>query len=185
MLTETSLTPAARAWLDGVLGTDAWEAAFTSAGRHVGRAAADAVRVALLRAAGADAATAARLYRHGDAAERRAVLRALPHLPVGADALPLVEDALRTNDPRLIAAAVGPYAARHLDQHLWRHAVLKCVFTDVPVTEVAGLADRADPELARMLTDFAAERTAAGRPVPADVRHALALSPPPAPAPEA
>src|SRR5690349_20469461 len=38
------------------------------------------------------------LYRTGDAAERRAVLRALPLLPVGDGALPLVRDALRTND---------------------------------------------------------------------------------------
>jgi hypothetical protein len=177
VLTDPPLTPAARAWLDTVLGSADWEAAFTAAGRHAGRAAADAVRVELLRAARAGIATVTRLYRHGDAAERRAVLRALPHLPVGADALPLVEDALRANDARLTAAAVGPYAARHLDQHLWRHAVLKCVFTDVPLTEVAGLADRADAELGRMLTDFAAERTAADRPVPPDVTYALSLVP--------
>ncbi|UCM90385.1 EboA domain-containing protein [Streptomyces marincola] len=181
---EQQLTPRARAWLAGVLGTENWEAAFTSAGRHAGRDAADAARAELLRAARAGADTVARLYHRGDAAERRAVLRALPDLPVGDAARPLVEDALRTNDPRLIAAAVGPYAARHLDQHLWRHAVLKCLFTGVPVTAVAGLADRADAELARMLTAFAAERTAAGRPVPPDVHHALALCPPPAPAPE-
>nr|WP_234320502.1 EboA domain-containing protein [Streptomyces sp. SBT349] len=167
--------------MDGVLGTDGWEAAFTAAGRHVGRARADAARVALLRAAHADAATVTRLYQRGDAAERRAVLLALPELPVGAAALPLVEDALRANDPRLTAAALGPYAARHLDQHLWRHAVLKCVFTGVPVSAVASLADRADAELARMASDFAAERTAAGRPVPDDVRHILALAPPSSP----
>ncbi len=59
--------------------------------------------------AGPDALT--RLYRQGTAAERRAVLLALPHLVPGPDALPLVEDALRTNDTRLVAAAVGPYAA--------------------------------------------------------------------------
>ena len=53
-----------------------------------------------------------RLYRHGDAAERRAVSCALHLLAVGdAGVLPLVEDALRTNDTRLVAAAVGPYAA--------------------------------------------------------------------------
>ncbi len=93
---------------------------------------------------------------------------------------PLVEDALRANDTRLVAAAVGPYAAEHLAPHAWRHAVLKCLFTEVPVAAVARLADRArgDTELARMLTDFAAERTAAGRPVPEDLRTALALTAP-------
>ncbi|WP_435858899.1 EboA domain-containing protein [Streptomyces pathocidini] len=139
---------------------------------------ADAARILLLHAAGADAATVERLYAHGSGAERRAVLFALPCLELGAEAVPLVEDALRANDTRLIAAAVGPYAARHLDAHAWRHAVLKCLFTGVPTAAVAGLEDRArgDTELARMLTDFAAERTAAGRPVPADLHHVLALT---------
>ncbi|MEO3749465.1 EboA domain-containing protein [Streptomyces sp. B6B3] len=178
---EARLTPEARAWVadqaDQADQTDqagGWEAAFTAARRRVGAGAAEPARVLLLHAARPDADTVARLYHQGDAAERRAVLLALPHLPyLEAAALPLVEDALRTNDARLVAAAVGPYAARHLDQHLWRHAVLKCVFVDVPLDAVASLDDRADPELVRMLADYAAERTAAGRPVPDDVRRLM------------
>ncbi|GAB2597447.1 EboA domain-containing protein [Streptomyces capparidis] len=185
-----ALEPAARGWLDSAVAAagrgDAWEACFTCAGRHVGRralpgtawTAADAARTLILRAARADAGTVARLYRQGDAAERRAVLYALPYLPVGAAAVELVHDALRANDTRLVAAAVGPYAARHLDPHAWRHAVLKCVFTGVPVSAVAGLRERADAELGRMLTAYAAERRAAGRPVPDDVPHVLALTTP-------
>ncbi|WP_405920486.1 EboA domain-containing protein [Streptomyces longwoodensis] len=155
-----------------------WELRLAEAGRRCGRRHADAVRVLLLHAARADAAALTRVYYQGTADERRAVLHALPHLVPGPDALPLVEDALRTNDTRLVAAAVGPYAARHLDAHAWRHAVLKCLFTGVPVDAVARVADRArgDGELARMLTDYAAERTAAGRAVPEDLRHVLALT---------
>jgi hypothetical protein len=136
--------------------------------------------VLLLHAARADMNALARVYRQGTAAERRAVLHALPHLVAGPDALPLVEDALRTNDTRLVAAAVGPYAARHLDAHNWRHAVLKCLFTGVPVAEVAELPRRAraDAELARMLADYADERTAAGRPVPEDLHRVLTLTDP-------
>ncbi|HEX4815002.1 MAG TPA: EboA domain-containing protein [Nonomuraea sp.] len=107
------------------------------------------------------------LYRYGDADEKRAVLKALPLLPVGPDALPLVHDAIRTNDARLVAAALGPYA-RHLDQAAWRQAVLKCVFMGVPLAVVDGLDERADAELAAMLAAFAAERAAAGRPMPDD-----------------
>ncbi|MFT9474900.1 EboA domain-containing protein [Streptomyces sp. 11-1-2] len=139
----------------------------------------DAARILILHAADADAPTAARLYARGTGAERRAVLLALPHLRLDAsDAVPLVEDALRTNDTRLVAAAVGPYAARHLSPHSWRQAVLKCLFTGVPLTAVAEWERRArgDAELARMLTDYARERTAAGRPVPADLDRVLALT---------
>jgi hypothetical protein len=59
--------------------------------------------------------------------------------------------------------------------------VLKCLFTGVPLDAIAGLARRArgDAELARMLGDFAHERTAAGRPVPADLHRALDLTGPP------
>ncbi|MFI0827420.1 EboA domain-containing protein [Streptomyces roseolus] len=156
----------------------AWELRFVTAGRHCGRDAADAVRALLLTEARAGTETLTRLYREGSAAERRAVLLALPFLVDGPQAVPLVDDALRTHDTRLIAAAVGPYAAAHLAPHAWRHAVLKCLFTGVPLTAVADLARRAagDAELARMLAAHAAERTAAGRELPRDLRHALTLT---------
>ncbi|GAA2357222.1 EboA domain-containing protein [Streptomyces cuspidosporus] len=185
---DTHLHPAARAWLrqaldeaahpDGTGPLPVWELRVAEAGRRCGSRHADAARVLILHAARADPATLARLYHRGTAAERRAVLCALPHLVPGPDAVPLVEDALRTNDTRLLAAALGPYAARHLDPHSWRHAVLKCLFTGVPVDAVTGLAarGRGDAELARMLTDYAAERTAAGRPVPSDLHRVLALA---------
>jgi hypothetical protein len=147
----------------------------------------DAAREALLLAVPGRAAyvveVVRRVYDHGDAAERRAVLLALPALddperpdPIGDAALPIVRDALRTNDTRLVAAALGPYAAAHLDEDTWRQAVLKVLFTGIPVEQVAGLADRADDELARMVRDYAAEREAAGRIVPPDARTVLALA---------
>ncbi len=116
------------------------------------------------------------LYRYGDDAERRGVLRGLNKLAQegaldekvsGAGQL-LVADALRANDIRLVAAAMGAFAARHLEPHTWRHGVLKCVFVGVPLAAVAELETRADDELRRMLADFADERRAAGRDVPAD-----------------
>ncbi|MFJ6512656.1 EboA domain-containing protein [Streptomyces sp. NPDC091406] len=197
---DAELGGAARAWLDEALAEAAhdaateealrsgaspyasppWELRYAAAGRHCGQEHADSVRSLLLIEARAPLPSVTRLYEQGTAAERRAVLLTLHLLDLGDTALPLVEDALRTNDTRLVAAAVGPYAAEHLDAHAWRHAVLKCLFTEVPVTAVAQLESRArgDAELARMLTDFAAERTAAGRPVPEDLRTVLALTAP-------
>jgi hypothetical protein len=117
------------------------------------------------------------LYRTGDAAERRAVLRALPLLPVGDGALPLVRDALRTNDTRLVAAALGDYATDHLDAETYRQGVLKCVFTGIPLAALPGLPGRADAAMARMMAAFAHERRAAGRTVPDDIAPVLALFP--------
>jgi hypothetical protein len=194
------LPPAARAWLDQALDEAAahpgihgpisvWELRLAEAGRRCGAGHADAARVLILHAARPDPAAPTRASRQGTADERRAVLHALPHLVPGPDAVPLVEDALRTNDTRLLAAAAGPYAARHLAPHPWRHAVLKCLFTGVSVDSVADLArrSRGDAELARMLGDYAAERTAAGRPVPEDLHRVLTLTgtvPETAPEPE-
>ncbi|MGW2471383.1 EboA domain-containing protein [Streptomyces bauhiniae] len=180
------LTPPARGWLDQALAeaaqgiTPTTELRLAEAARRCGPPHADTARLLILRAAHPTPTDLTRVYHRGTADERRAVLHALPHLVPGPDAVPLIEDALRTNDTRLLSAALGPYAARHLSAHLWRHAILKCLFTGVPVAGVAQLAARAhgDAELARMLADFAAERTAAGRPVPEDLHHVLALTDP-------
>jgi hypothetical protein len=99
------------------------------------------------------------------------ILRVLPLLPIGSAARFVLDDALRSNDARLIAAAMGPYA-RHLDAATWRQGVVKCVFTGIPLTAVDRLDERADAELATMLAGLADERAAAGRTLPAD---ALAL----------
>ncbi|MGX7675635.1 EboA domain-containing protein [Plantactinospora sp. DSM 117369] len=151
---------------------------FAAAGRRCGRAplpdlpewtADDAARVLLLAALPPTElpGQVETRYRYGDAAEKRAVLRALPLLPVGDAGVPLLHDAIRTNDTRLVAAALGRYADR-LDQAAWRQAVLKCVFTGIPLAAVYGLDERADAELAAMLAGFADERRAAGRDMPAD-----------------
>ena len=167
---------------------------FPAAGRRCGRAplpgepagpalstwtADDAARVVLLARLRLPrvglVATVHRLYRDGDAAERRAVLRALPWLDVGAECTDLLLDALRTNDPRLVAAALGPYA-RHLDPAAWRQAVLKCVFMGVPLSVVDGIEARADAELAEMLDGLRRERAAANRSFPDDALAVLTLA---------
>jgi hypothetical protein len=186
-LTELKAAVPASSWLREALARVAVEPAaiaryFPAAGRHCGRTAlpsvpgwtADAAARALLLAtlpADRVAGTAAELYRHGDAAEKLAVLQAMPLLPLGDAGVPLLHDALRTNDTRLVAAALGPYAER-LDDAAWRQGVLKCLFMGVPLARVHALTERADGELATMIDTFAQERRAAGRDVPSD---ALAL----------
>ncbi|MDY7087356.1 MAG: EboA domain-containing protein [Actinomycetota bacterium] len=149
---------------------------FPAAGRRYGRepladgwTTDEAARALLLAAA--PPSEIHEIYRYGDTAEKLAVLKALPLLPIGDTGVPLLEDALRTNDTRLVAAALGPYSDR-LSPQMWRQAVLKCVFMGVPLKVVHRLHERADARLGSMLRAFAQEREAAGRDVPPD---ALAL----------
>jgi len=118
------------------------------------------------------------LYRFGDAAERRGLLRALPYLPIGDGALAIIDDAIRTNDTRLIAAALGPYATAHLEDAAYDHAVLKCVFVEVSISPLDGIPERVTPDGARMLAAFVHERIAAGRNVPAEVWRVIDRYPP-------
>jgi hypothetical protein len=119
----------------------------------------------------------ANLYWYGDADEKRAVLHALATVsPEGEPRLtllPLVDDALRTNDSRLVAAALGDFGASHLNPEAWRQGVLKCLFVGVPLEAVAQLDERADEDLARMVADFCKERAAAGRDLPSDAWRVL------------
>ncbi len=185
----------ANGWLDAAIAKVSDDpgsiaAAFPAAGRHCGRTAieaADAVpghgwrtddvaRCLLLLAlplTGADLADeVTALYRFGDADEKRAVLRGLALLDLDDAGLELTRDALRSNDSRLVAAALGPYA-RRLDDEGWRHGVLKCVFMGIPLSVVDDLDPRADAELAAMLDALAREREAAGRVMPADAMQLL------------
>jgi L-ribulose-5-phosphate 3-epimerase len=179
---DADLTAPGREWLRAAVARAAVEPSallsdFPAAGRVCGRGPLsdpawtgwtvdEAARTVLLAPATAQLVLDA--YAHGDSAERRAVLRALPFLDLGEAALFLVEDALRTNDGSLVAAALGP-AADRLDDDLWRQGVLKCLFLGIPLGVVARLDERADAELARMLLGFAHERVAAGRDVPAEL----------------
>ena len=196
---EERVEPEGLAWLrEAVADVEADPAAvrsrFPMAGRKVGRAPLDpgddaedvhaatiddAARTLLLIALGDRVGEElAELYRFGDAAERRGLLRALPHLPIGDAALGIVDDAIRTNDTRLIAAALGPYATEHLDDAAYDQAVLKCVFVGVPIAPLDGLPGRATPGTARMLAAFVHERVAAGRDIPAEVWDVIDRHPP-------
>lgn len=142
----------------------------------------------------------AELYRWGDDAERRGVLVGLNAAAVASEAAPtgaagaadrpaglpdpiattgreLVAEALRANDPRLVAAALGAFAAACLDQHTWRHGVLKALFMGIPLTVVADLEVRSDAETSRMAAALIAERRAAGRTIGDDMTMLAALHP--------
>jgi hypothetical protein len=113
----------------------------------------------------------AECYRHGDNRERQAVLRALPFLPDGARFVPLAVDACRTHVQPIFEAIAceNAYPAAHFPADNFNQLALKAAFLGIALARVVHLASRRSPELARMADDYAAERRAAGRPVPSDL----------------
>jgi len=59
----------------------------------------------------------------------------------------------------------NPYPRDMFDEPSWNQMVVKSIFIGSTLTLVQGLDERANPELARMLLDYAEERRAAGRAV--------------------
>lgn len=115
------------------------------------------------------------VYLKGDEREQAAVLRALSLLPDPAHFLEIGIDGCRTNvrDVFEAIACENPYPAAHFPEPAFNQLVLKAYFVGVPVSRILGLDRRKTPELRRMAADYASERRAAGRPVPADIHLAM------------
>ena len=136
----------------------------------------DAARALLLMArrnqsAGSFVEAALACFDQGDAREQQSWLRALPLWPETAPFLPHAIDACRTNIIPVFEslACENPYPAAHFPERNFNQMVLKALFNSIPLARVVALSSRLNPELSRMARDYAAERTAAGRTVPADI----------------
>ena len=114
-------------------------------------------------------------YEQGDAAEQTSWLRVLPLLPEPQRWLPWAIDACRTNIQPLFQAIAceNPYPAAHFPERNFNQMILKALFNNVALARVVGHAARRNAELARMASDYADERRAAGRTIPADIGLAL------------
>lgn len=107
------------------------------------------------------------LRRTADVAEMIALYRGLPLYP-HPEALHFeAGEGLRSNIRAVFEAIAhhNPYPRDHFDEHRWNHMILKALFVDSTLSPIVGLVERANPELARILVDYAKERWAAGRPV--------------------
>jgi hypothetical protein len=107
------------------------------------------------------------LRRTSDVAEMIALYRGLPLYPEPESLAFEVGEGLRSNILAVFEAIAhdNPYPRDQFDQHRWNHMVLKALFVDSRLAPIIGLDQRANPELARILVDYARERWAAGRPV--------------------
>lgn len=142
----------------------------------------DAARALLLidrrnsgRTGDAFVADALACFEQGDAREQQSWLRAIALWPEAKAFLPAAIDACRTNIIPVFEALAceNPYPAAHFPERNFNQMVLKAMFNSIELARILGLPERRNAELSRMARDYAAERTAAGRSVPADIDLAI------------
>jgi hypothetical protein len=121
------------------------------------------------------ATTAIECYERGDSREQQSWLRALPLMPGPERFLNVAIDACRTNIlPQFESISCeNPYPERYFPELNFNQLVLKAMFNGIALARIVGLSGRVNSELSRMALDYAAERRAAGRSVPADLALAL------------
>lgn len=130
-----------------------------------------AARIAfLLKAGGTGEAFRDRfvqLCRTADIAEQIAFYRGLPLYPNPELLAHQAGEAARTNMRSVFEALAhkNPYPFEQFDENRWNHMVLKALFIGSMLHPIQGLGQRANPELARILRDYAHERWAASRQV--------------------
>ncbi len=117
-------------------------------------------------------------FKTGDNAERAALLKALPQLPMPERFVEVAVEACRSSVQSVFEAIAceNPYPSRYFPDLNFNQLVLKAFFTEVTVRRIIGLEARRSAELVRMALGYASERRAAGRSVPADL--SLVTDPP-------
>jgi len=108
-----------------------------------------------------------RLFRSGEIGEQIALLRGLPLYPAPAEIVPTASEGVRSAMQPIFEAVAhnSPYPAEQFSEAMWNQMVVKTLFIGSTLAPIAGLDERRNPDLARMLVDYAHERWAAGRTV--------------------
>ena len=109
--------------------------------------------------------TLTKLHEAADVDEQVTLYSALPLLPYPQLLTKRAAEGIRTNITNVFDAIAlnNPYPHDFLDEPAWNQMVLKAVFMQRPLYRIYGAEERANPELAKMLIDFAHERWAANR----------------------
>lgn len=107
------------------------------------------------------------LFRNADLEEQVALYSALPLLSYPQKFAQRASEGVRNSMGALFEAVAlnNPYPSEYLAEPAWNQLVLKAFFMDKPVNRIIGLEERANKNLALILSDYAHERWSAKRPV--------------------
>ena len=106
-----------------------------------------------------------RMFQAADLGEAEALYLAIPLLPHPEQHIDRATEGLRSNVKSLFEAVAhySPFPAAHFDGQSWNQMVLKSLFIESALDPIYGLEQRSNPQLTRMLCDYAHERWAASR----------------------
>lgn len=115
------------------------------------------------------------VFCSADMGELVVLYQSLPLLPHPELHRYRTAEGIRSNMTNVFQAIAlrNPYPANYLDNAAWNQMVLKAVFVGSPLHLIWGLDRRTNPELARMLADYAHERWAAKRSVTPELWRAV------------
>ncbi|GAB3993338.1 hypothetical protein GCM10028807_28320 [Spirosoma daeguense] len=115
--------------------------------------------------------TISQLFKAAELNELVALYSALPVLAFPEAWRFQATEGVRNNIADVQSAIMlhNPYPADYLDEPAWNQLIMKAFFTDKDVTQITGLLDRKNDQLARVLADYADERRAAGRSLPPNI----------------
>jgi hypothetical protein len=115
--------------------------------------------------------TLEQVFTTADVGELVTLYQALPLLPYPERLQKRAAEGVRSNMSAVFNAIAlqNPYPAQYFDTLAWNQMILKALFVGSPLHLIQGLDSRANPELGRMLIDYAHERHSANRSVPAEI----------------
>lgn len=105
------------------------------------------------------------LFKAAEMNEQVALYGALPLLAYPEEWITQCTEGIRSNIGTVLQAIMcnNPYPASYLSEPAWNQLVLKAFFTEKPINQIIGLDERANRDLAYVLSDYAHERWAANR----------------------